>query len=127
MPKGAGTRFIMVVGSRGIKMRKGGKRMTIEVALLLSVVSVAFSIFFGLKNNRRSDTKEIEERVRENTKINMKLDNIALNTSDIKNELSAMKKDVSGHEERIIKVEDSAKSAHHRIDGIEDRLNCKEG
>lgn len=101
--------------------------MTVEVALLLSVVSVAFSIFFGVKNNKRSDTKEIEERVRENTKINMKLDNIALNTSDIKNELTAMKKDVSGHEARIIKVEDSAKSAHHRIDGIEIRLNGKEG
>lgn len=101
--------------------------MTIEIALLLSIISVAFSIFFGVKNNKRSDTKEIEERVRENTKINMKLDNIASNTSDIKSELSAMKKDVSGHEARIIKVEDSAKSAHHRIDGIEDRLNGREG
>lgn len=100
--------------------------MTIEVALLLSVVSVSFSIFFGLKNNKRSDTKDIEDRVRENTKINMKLDNIASNTSDIKSEVSEIKKEMSGHEARIIKVEDSAKSAHHRIDEIVERLNGKE-
>lgn len=100
--------------------------MTIEVALLLSVVSVSFSIFFGLKNNKRSDTKDIEERVRENTKINMKLDNIASNTSDIKSEVSDIKKEMSGHETRIIKVEDSAKSAHRRIDEIVERLNGRE-
>lgn len=100
--------------------------MTIEVALLLSVVSVSFSIFFGLKNNKRSDTKDIEDRVRENTKINMKLDNIASNTSDIKSEVSEIKKEMSGHETRIIKVEDSAKSAHHRIDEIVERLNGRE-
>lgn len=100
--------------------------MTIEVALLLSVVSVSFSIFFGLKNNKRSDTKDIEDRVRENTKINMKLDNIASNTSDIKSEVSEIKKEMSGHEARIIKVEDSAKSAHHRIDEIVERLNGRE-
>ena len=43
--------------------------MTIEIALLISIVSVAFSIFFGIKNSKRTDTKDIEERVKENTKI----------------------------------------------------------
>lgn len=64
--------------------------MTIEIstAIIISVVSVAFSIFFGLKNNKRSDTKDIEERVRQNTKINMKLDNISSLSEDIKSEIS---------------------------------------
>ena len=50
--------------------------MTVELALIVSIVSVAFSIFFGLKNNKRTDTKDIEERVKENTRINLKLDDI---------------------------------------------------
>ena len=48
--------------------------MTIDVsaAIVISVLSLAFSVFMGVKNNKRSDTKDIEERVKDNTKINMK-------------------------------------------------------
>lgn len=100
--------------------------MSIEIALLISIVSVCFSVFFGLKNNKRSDTKDIEERVKENTRINMKLDNIASNTTEIKNEVSEMRKEINLHGDRIIKVEESVKSAHHRLDGLEKRLNGEE-
>ena len=101
--------------------------MTIEVALLISMVSVAFSVYFGLKNSKRTDTKDIEERVKENTRINTKLDNITQTTQDIKSEISSMRDDIKSHNDRLIKVEESAKQAHHRIDGIEDRLNGKDG
>ena len=99
--------------------------MTIEIstAIIISVVSVAFSIFFGLKNNKRSDTKDIEERVRQNTKINMKLDNISSLSEDIKSEISHMKDKLDSHNGRIIKLEDGVKSAHHRIDALEKRMN----
>ena len=100
--------------------------MSIEIALLISIVSVCFSVFFGLKNNKRSDTKDIEERVKENTRINMKLDNIASNTTEIKNEVSEMRREINSHGDRIIKVEESVKSAHHRLDGLEKRLNGEE-
>lgn len=101
--------------------------MTIEVALLISMVSVAFSVYFGLKNSKRTDTKDIEERVKENTRINTKLDNITQTTQDIKSEISSMRDDIKSHNDRLIKVEESAKQAHHRIDGIEYRLNGKDG
>ena len=65
--------------------------MTIEIALLISLVSVAFSIFFGVKNSKRTDTKDIEERVKENTRINVKLDNITQTTQEIKSEISSMR------------------------------------
>lgn len=97
--------------------------MQIEVAFLLSIVSVAFSVFFGLKNNKRTDTKDIEERVKENTRINMKLDAISSNTTEIKNEVSEMRKEINSHDTRIIKVEESVKSAHYRLNTIEERLN----
>ena len=34
-----------------------------------------------------------------------------------------MRKELNSHDNRIIKVEESVKSAHHRIDGLETRLN----
>ena len=99
--------------------------LTIEVstAIIISVLSLAFSVFMGLKSNKRTDTKDIEERVKENTRINMKLDAITSNTTDIKNEVSEMRKEINSHDNRIVKVEESVKSAHHRIDGLEDRIN----
>ena len=59
--------------------------MSIEIALLISIVSVCFSVFFGLKNTKRSDTKDIEERVKDNKRINMKLDNNTSKTTEIEN------------------------------------------
>ena len=97
--------------------------MTVEVALLISIVSVVFSVYFGLKNSKRTDTKDIEERVKENTRINVKLDNITQTTQEIKSEISSMREDIKSHNDRLIKLEESVKSAHHRIDGIEERMN----
>lgn len=100
--------------------------MQIEIAVLISIVSVGFSVFFGLKNSKRTDTKDIEERVKENTRINMKLDAISNNTTEIKNEVTEMRKELNSHDNRIVKVEESTKQAHHRIDELLDRINEKE-
>ena len=100
--------------------------MNIEIALLISVISVCFSVYFGLKNNKRTDTKDIEERVKDNTRINVKLDDIGQDTKEIKSEISSMREDIKMHNDRIIKVEESCKQAHHRITGLEERLNGKE-
>nr|DAE48127.1 MAG TPA: hypothetical protein [Caudoviricetes sp.] len=100
------------------------------VAIIISIISVTFSIFFGivslvlnLKNNRRTDNSDLEDRVRENTRINMKLDTISSNTKDIKDEVVEMRKELNSHDNRIIKVEESVKSLHHRVDEMEARLN----
>lgn len=101
--------------------------MTIEIstAIIISVLSLSFSVFIGLKNSKRTDTKDIEERVKENTRINMKLDGITSNTAEIKAELSEMRKEINSHDSRLVKIEESVKSAHHRIDGIEKVVRCE--
>lgn len=102
------------------------------VAIIISIISVTFSIFFGivslvlnLKNNRRTDNSDLEDRVRENTRINMKLDTISSNTKEIKDEVVEMRKELNSHDNRIIKVEESVKSLHHRVDEMATRLNEK--
>lgn len=97
--------------------------MKVDISLIISLISVAFAIFFGLKNSKRTDVKDIEERVKENTKINIKLDNIGQTTQDIKSEISSMRDDIKSHNDRIIKLEESCKSAHHRIDGLAKRID----
>lgn len=111
--------------------------MTVEVAFLLSAVSIAVSIFLGLKNSKRNDAKdtkemteermsEIAERTKENAIINVKLDNINSCNREIKDQVSSLVEKVDAHGDRLIKVEESCKSAHHRLNTIEERLNDKE-
>jgi septal ring factor EnvC (AmiA/AmiB activator) len=100
--------------------------MTIEVALLISIVSVAFSIYFGLKGNKRSDTRDIEERVRQDTIINTKLDSISQTMQDIKADIASMHNEINSHNDRLIIVEQSVKSAHHRLDNMEKKISDEE-
>lgn len=93
--------------------------MTIEVALAISILSVSFSIFFGLKNNKRTDNKEIADRVAWNTKIEYKLDSIDAKTTGIKDEINAISNKTDTLTERMIRVESSCKQAHKRLDAYE--------
>ena len=90
--------------------------MSLEISLLLTGVSVAFAIFFGLKSNRRNDVKDIEERAANNAKVNMKLDTISVAVNDIKYDITATRNEVKDLRERVVSVEQSTKSAHHRLD-----------
>ena len=96
--------------------------MTIEVTILVSVVSVCFAVYFGLKSSRRNDIKDIQEKAERDTRINIKLDDISGDVKDVKYDISSVKKKVDEIDRRLLVVEQSVKSAHHRID----RLDGKE-
>lgn len=93
------------------------------IGVCISAISVGTVIYFNSKNSKHTDVKDIERQVAERTEMNMKLDEINRNTTDIKYDVSAVKKDVQSHGDRLIKVEESVKSAHHRLDTIENRIN----
>lgn len=98
--------------------------MTLEISLavFISVLSLCSSVFFSLKNTKRSDTKDMEERIKSDTRINMKLDNISVTMSELKEEVTSLRDIITAHNERIIKLEQSTKSAHHRLDFLEDKI-----
>lgn len=104
--------------------------MTVEVAFLISALSVAFSIFFGLKNNKRTDAKDIEERTRERTELNCKLDMINSSTQEIKEQIASLVRDVQKHGDRITQIEGNMKHTmdyleklHVRITSMEERVS----
>lgn len=110
-------------------------KVTIEIsfAIIISVISLSFSIYMGIKGNKRTDTKDIEERAKERTELNVRLEFISKNTQEIKEQISDLKKDVQNQGERITKVEELAKRnqketerLHERIDRLEEKAN-KEG
>ncbi len=97
--------------------------MTIELSLLLSGISVAFAIFFGISNKKRNDKKETEERATANTLMMTKLENIADDVKDIKRDYKETRAEVQNLHDRVLIVEQSLKSYHKRLDGM--NLNIK--
>lgn len=93
--------------------------MTIEVALLISGVSVAFGIFAGVVNLKRNQKIDDKKDATEITTVIVKLENIGNGITEIKNEISNVKNDIKEDREKIIRVEESAKQAHKRIDSLE--------
>lgn len=97
------------------------------ISVCIAAISVICAIYFSHKNSKTSDLKELEQRVAERTETNLKLDEINRNTQEIRYDVTSLKKDVQRNSEKIIELDSSIRSAHHRIDGIEDRLNIQNG
>ena len=69
-----------------------------------------------MKRNQRSDDKNEASQL---TTVIVKLENIGTGIAEIKNEMGNVKNDAKESRERIIKVEESAKQAHKRMDACE--------
>lgn len=90
--------------------------MTIEVALVISAMSLAFGIYQGVTNINRNRTADDKNDASQLTTMLVKLENISAGISDIKSDMRNVKDEVQDMRDRLIKVEESTKSAHHRID-----------
>lgn len=90
--------------------------MTIEVALVISAVSLAFSIYQGITSMKRNRTTDDKNDAAQLTTVIVKLENISAGITDIKSDMRNIKDEIKDLRDRIIKAEESAKSAHHRID-----------
>lgn len=102
--------------------------MTIEISILLTGISVATALYFGLATKRRNEKidakQDTEKKVNEtkqetenNTLVMMKLEMISDDLKEIKNENRNFREDISALRERVAKVESSLKSYHKRLDG----------
>ena len=90
----------------------------IEITLLISIISVSFSVFFGLKNSRKTDEKDIAERIARDTRTDMKLDEIGSNVREVKETVKNIQNDIKDHQGRIVKLESSLKAEHKRLDEL---------
>lgn len=94
--------------------------MQLELGTVLTMISVFAAVYFASKSNDRQNDAKVSQQAAQMGSINQKLDNIADDTREIKRETADVKKNVSDLSQRVVIVEQSAKSAHHRIDGMED-------
>ena len=92
--------------------------MEIEIALLISGITMAFGIYSGMnaiKRNTRNDDKKDSAQM---TMVIVKLEGISEGISEIKKDLSHAKNDIKEITERLIVAEQSVRLAHSRLDEI---------
>ena len=94
--------------------------------IIVSVGALCFSVFIGLKGNKRTDENEIKEQVARETKIDMKLDEISKDIKEVKETVKNIQNDVKDHEGRIVKLEASLKAFHKRMDEVFQMAKLKE-
>lgn len=92
--------------------------MTIEVALVISALSLAFGIYQGVSSMKRAQRHDDKHDATQLTTVIVKLENIGAGISEIKADMRNIKDEVRELRDRIIKVEDSTKSAHRRIEEL---------
>ena len=92
--------------------------MRIEIALLLSFLSIFFAIFFGAISMRRNQKADDKREQSDMTTVIVKLESISSDTNEIKNDIKSLKSDVRHNSENIVRLDESLKSAWKRINEL---------
>ena len=95
--------------------------MTIEIALLISIVSVAFGVYSGIANMKRNKASDDKREATEMTTVIVELKQISKDTGEIKNDVKSVKSDVKHNTEQIIRLDESLKSAWRAINKLQDK------
>lgn len=83
--------------------------MTVEVALIISVLSVGFGIWSGLSNVKRNEKNDTKADATQLTTVIVKLENIGNDISEIKNDMRNVKDDMKDLNIRLVKMEQQVK------------------
>lgn len=92
--------------------------MTLELSIVISVISVSFALYSGISNLKRNGKKDTAEETAQLTTVIVKLENIGDGVAEIKADMKNVKGEVQELRERLVAVEQSTKSAHHRLDDL---------
>lgn len=101
--------------------------ITFNGTQLLTFVSVIAAVYFAAKNWGRNSNSDVSSEAQFKATMTEKLDGISEDTKEIKKEITDVKTKVSDLSERVVIVEQSTKSAHHRLDLFESFSDSRRG
>lgn len=93
--------------------------MTVEIAVLVSLLSLAFTIYQGVANMKRNKAVDDKNEASEMTTVIVKLENISKDTHEIKSDMKDVKSEVKHNTEQIIRLDESLKSAWKAINRLQ--------
>ena len=100
--------------------------MTVELAVIISVISLGFGIYSGVANLKRNSRNDIKMDQSQLTTVIVKLENIGNDISEMKSDLRDVKEDLKNHSERLVKMEQQIKVLNNAIFGRKENKNEKD-
>jgi septal ring factor EnvC (AmiA/AmiB activator) len=95
---------------------------TVSVALICTIASVAISYAAFTRNKDSSMKQEIKQETKEEALTTAKLDYISKGVDDIRLDIRAQDRKINDINDRLIRAEESTKSAHKRLNDMEENL-----
>lgn len=93
--------------------------MNVDLIALVGLISTIVGIILGILGYKKKSETDIREDTQKETILSTKLDYISKNVDDIKLDLKSKVERDAKIAERIVKIEESLKVAHHRIEDLE--------
>lgn len=100
--------------------------MTVELGLLLAILSAVIGVLGFLlnkKNQQLAQHREIKNDATSEAEVKVTLAHISKGVEDIKVDIRSTKDQMNGFSRDLVRVEESVKSAHKRIDKMEGKPN----
>ena len=83
--------------------------MTVEIALVISAISLGFAIYSGVSNLKRNNKQDAKSDSAQLTTVIVKLENIGTGINEIKADVKDVKQDLKDHSDRLIRLEQQVK------------------
>jgi peptidoglycan hydrolase CwlO-like protein len=93
--------------------------MNVQVGI--SILCGLIGLLIGILTFSRNRDRDVKNEASKSAVIETKLDNIGQGVDSIRIDMKANEKRLSELSERVIRVEESSKQAHKRIDSIENK------
>lgn len=90
-----------------------------EIGIIISIISLVVAAIVGFTNIKRNQHADNRQAAAEMTTVIVKLETLNNNVTEMKTELRSLGTNYQEIREKLIILEQSTKSAHHRIDTLE--------
>lgn len=89
-----------------------------DVPILISALSLIVAIIVAFSTIRSRNSTEDKQEASQITTLIVKLENINDGINEIKSDMKSVRTDMQELRDRVVIVEQSTKSAHHRLDDL---------
>jgi hypothetical protein len=89
------------------------------VGTFIGIVGVITGFSINYKNYKRTQDKDVKIETTQDAEMKFKIDYISKGVDDIRFEMRTTKGDVEVLKTTVARIDESTKSAHHRIDRLE--------
>ena len=89
-----------------------------DVPILISALSLIVAIIVAFSTIRSRNSTEDRQESSQITTLIVKLENINDGINEIKSDMKSVRTDMQELRDRVVIVEQSTKSAHHRLDDL---------